>query len=332
MPKSTTPMPPAEPPPSALEAEALALQQALGGLLAAAARLAVAKGLPYAAAQDLMQQAVVEAASDAAAAAQPGLAPHRRVSRIATATGINRREVTRRVQAAAAAARGESPAAGDSATARRGRSLASEVYAHWRSQRPYLQQGRPRRLPRQGPEPSFESLAQEITRDVHPRSLLDELLRLKLARWDQADDHVELIAGDGYVPQGDRVRLLELLGDNVGDHLRAAVANVIHEDRAHFEQAVFADGLSTASLAGLRPLIAAQWQQLLATLVPHLEARIEADAAEATDPASGRVRIGLFSYHEAPVADAAAAQQTESQSERPPALPRRARRTRETPR
>jgi DNA-directed RNA polymerase specialized sigma24 family protein len=301
-PRARPPEPDTTTPAPAHEAEARALEQALAGLMDAAARLAVAKGLPYAAVQDLLQQAFVDAASAAAAEAAPGLAPHRRVSRIATATGINRREVTRRVQAraAAAAAAGDAngAAAGGDGTARRGRALASEVYAHWRSQAPYRgagRAGRPKVLPRVGPEPSFETLAQAITRDVHPRSLLDELLRLKLARWNEAEDTVELLGGDGFVPQGDRVKLLELLGDNVGDHLRAAVANVLHEDRRHFEQAVFATGLSGESLAGLRPLVAAQWAALLQTLVPHLEARIEADAPQKP---RGRVRIGLFSYHE----------------------------------
>jgi hypothetical protein len=303
MPTSNPPRPPTPGPP-ALEAEAHALRQALAGLMDAAARLAVAKGLPYAGVQDLLQQAFVDAASAAAAEAAPNLAPHRRVSRVATATGINRREVTRRMQAERAAAGLVATAAPPdlaNATARRGRSLASEVYAHWRSQPPYRgggRNGRPRVLPRQGPEPSFETLAQTITRDVHPRSLLDELLRLKLARWDETADTVALIEDDGFVPQGDRTRLLELLGDNVGDHLRAAVDNVVHEDRRHFEQAVFADGLSAESLAGVRPLVAAQWKALLETLVPHLEARIEHDAAVSAPPPQGRLRIGLFSYHE----------------------------------
>ena len=56
------------------------------------------------------------------------------------------------------------------------------VFAHWRSDKRYRKRGgAPRTLPRVGPAPSFESLAQEVTRDVHPRALLEELLRLKLA-------------------------------------------------------------------------------------------------------------------------------------------------------
>ena len=110
---------------------------------------------------------------------------------------------------------------------------------------------------------------------MHPRSLLDELCRLGMARWDAAADTVAL-AQDAFVPHGDRVRLLGLLGDNVGDHFRAAVDNVLSDDRLHFEQALFADGLSLESVQSIRPLVREQWQTLLATLVPTLEARIEA--------------------------------------------------------
>ncbi len=289
-------------PTSGASSEEQALQQALGGLMASVARLAVARGLPYAAVEEMLKIAFVQAAGRA----HPGLAAHRKVSRISTATGINRREVSRLTQPQAA------PRA-----APRGRSLASEVFAHWRTQRPYRDRaGQPRVLPRQGPAPSFEALAQEVTRDVHPRSLLDELCRLGLATWDSATDRVAL-ARDAFVPQGDRVRLLGLLGDNVGDHLSAAVDNVLGDDRMHFEQAVFADGLSLASVESIRPAVRAQWQALLAALVPALEARVEADAA--VPPAEQRrLRVGLFTYQEGAAAAAPAADPV------PAARPRRA--------
>ncbi len=282
---ATTPTDAADPGP-----ETQALQQALGRLFASVAQLAVARGLPFASVDGMLKQAFVDAAS----AAHPALAPHRRVSRIATATGINRREVTRLTQ----------PARARGAVAGRARSLASEVFAHWRTQPPYCgEYGEPRRLPRQGPAPSFEALAHEITRDVHPRSLLEELARLGLAELDAASDTVGLVR-DAYVPSGDRVRMLGFLGDNVGDHLQAAVENVLVSDRTHFEQAVFADGLSPESIAALRPLIAAQWQAVLAAMVPQLEARIAADASRGP-AAAGRVRVGLYSFQaSSPAADA----------------------------
>lgn len=269
--------------------ELRALHAALAQLLEPVARLAVARGLPYAATQELLKQAFVEAAS----AAHPGLAAHRKVSRIATTTGINRREVTRltapATQRAGAAGAKRPPA----------RSAASELLVHWRTHSEWCDaQGQPRVLPRLGPAPSFEALAQAITRDVHPRSLLDELCRLGLARIDEAADTVSLL-GDAFVPSGDRVRMLGFLADNVGDHLRAAVDNVLATGRPpHLEQALFAEGLTAASLEALRPLLREQWSTLRHALVPALEARIEADAG-APGPRA-RVRLGLYAYHEVP--------------------------------
>ena len=263
--------------------EQQALHEALAGLMASVAQLGVAQGLPYAAVEEMLRLAFVQAA----ARAHPGLPEHRKVSRISTTTGINRREVTRLV---AQQARPEA--------APRSRSLPSEVFAHWRTQSPYRgADGEPVTLPRLGAAPSFETLAQAVTRDVHPRSLLEELVRLGLARWDAATDRVNL-QRQTFVAPGDKVRQFGYLGDNVGDHLRAAVHNVLAVGEGpHFEQAVFADGLSAASIAAVWPTVQAQWQTLLAALVPALESRVEADAQE-TPPPQGRLRVGLYTYHE----------------------------------
>lgn len=266
-----------------------ALTDALAGLLASVGRLAVGRGLPYAVAEELLRQAFVQAASDA----HPGLPEHRKVSRISATTGINRREVTRLVQQRAdAAAGGPTPAP---------RSPASQVFAHWRTAPEWRDgEGRPRVLPRLGPAPSFETLAQDVTRDVHPRSLLDELVRLQLATWDEAADTVTLVR-ETFTAPGDVVRQLGYLGANVGDHLGAAVANVLGgreraHPREHFEQAISATGLSQDSIDAVHPVVQAHWQQLLKALVPLLEARVAAD--ETLDPPpQGRVRVGLFSFH-----------------------------------
>ena len=246
---------------AAPDAEAQALLDALRAVLAPLAQLAVGRGLPYAALEQAMKQAVVRAA----AAAHPQLAAHRSVSRISTATGINRREVTRLVQA-------------DAAAPRQARSLASALFAHWLSDPAYLDtDGAARVLPRLGAAPSFETLAQAVTRDVHPRSLLDELLRLKLATLDEEAATVTL-RRSGFVPRGDRTRMLGFLADNVGDHLRAAVDNLSADGSRHFEQAVFADGLSADSVRRMRALVGPQWKALLETLVPALEQSVRADA------------------------------------------------------
>jgi hypothetical protein len=256
-----------------------ALPQALECLMAPLARLCLARGLTFAAAAELLKRAYV----DAARAAQPGAAGSRDISRVSTATGLTRREVTRITHDVTA------PAAIR-------RSPATQVFTKWLGS-PGLHDadGRPTPLKRQGSAPSFEALAQSVTRDVHPRSLLEELCRLGLARLDDTSDTVSLVR-DAFVPGEDQTRMLGFLGHNVGDHLSAAVSNVLAQGEPHFEQAIFADELSAQSIPEVRALVRTQWKAMLATLVPRIEALIEEDGKTGRR-ADQRLRIGLYGYH-----------------------------------
>jgi hypothetical protein len=258
-----------------------ALMAALRRVIEPLAELSVQRGLPYATVEELVRRAFVGAAD----AAHPGLLPHRKVSRITITTGINRREVARLLAVTRdARAAQQLPS----------RSVASEVFAHWVSDTRYRdRRGEPRMLRRQGRAPSFDSLARLVTRDVHPRSLLDELVRLQLAVHDTEHDTVALVR-DGFVPRGDRVRMLQFLGANVGDHSAGAVANVLADGVCHFEQAVFADRLTGASVREVWAEIGSLWKGLLAALVPLLEQKVERDGD--AEGATQRVRIGLYTF------------------------------------
>lgn len=256
------------------------LLTAFRSVLRPLARLAVATGLPYARIDEVLRQVLVEAAS----AAHPGLPPERRVSRISTTLGLNRREVTRLHRATEA----PPPAPPSHAT---------RLFLKWHSDARFRDaDGLLLGLPRQGSGLSFEKLAHEITRDVHPRSLLGELCRLGLARHDEERDTVELIV-EAFVPRGDGARMLGFLGANVGDHFEAAVSNVLGDGREHFEQAIFADELSAESIEGFRDTITRLWQALRLAAVPALESLIALDRS-AGRTQDQRIRIGLFSWNE----------------------------------
>jgi len=262
-----------------------ALTGAIALLLGPLARLAVARGLTFPAIKELLKQEFVRAARDA----QPGSGA-RDVSRVATATGLTRREVTR-------LSAQQPPALADRP------SPATQLFTRWQADRKLRdRRGKPRVLPRHGPAPSFEALALSITRDVHPRSLLDQLVRLGLAAHDTKTDTVRLLE-EAFVPRDDQARMVGFLGQNVGDHLAAGVANVLGDERRHFEQAVFADELSDASIAAAKKLVNSQWRALMAALVPELQDLVQADrAATERDPAyhaDRRLRIGLYSYDDA---------------------------------
>lgn len=250
-------------------------------LLLPLARLCLARGITFATAEELFKRAFVQEAKGL----QPGMPEHGMVSRIATATGINRREVTRLTGLKELNRAGRQP-------------VAAEIFARWISD-PFLrgEEGTPLPLKRLGEAPSFEALAQSITRDVHHRSILDELIRLGLVVYDEKLDLVTLVRHD-FVPQEDVRQMFGFLSDNVGDHLDAAVANVLCGGASHLEQAVFADELSARSVEALQPRIRGHWKALHDDLVPVITALIEADR-KAGRPQDQRMRIGLYSFSEA---------------------------------
>lgn len=264
-----------------------ALLDVANALLLPLARLAVARGVHFSAIEERLKQAFVQAAREA----NPGGLPHRQVSRISTTTGINRREVTRLVNA-------------DLRPARPRRSLAGEVYAHWLTSPVYRnRQGQALALPRQGPRPSFETLAREITSDVHPRSLLAEMLRLGYATQSADGDTLQAVQ-DALVPKGNLPRALRILGDNVGNHLTAAVTNVLGEAPTFFEKAIVASGVPDAELETARKLVEAQWRLAFDSLVPALQRLIQAEAPAGDAPAGDapavthRLLIGLYQHHQ----------------------------------
>jgi hypothetical protein len=262
--------------------ETQALMDAIGAVLGPLARLAVARGVRFSDLEERMKQAFVQAARDA----HPGGLPHRQVSRISITTGINRREVTRLVKTA------------NEPTAQQ-LSLAMRAYFRW-STDPDFQDadGQALALKRQGESGSFEAMASRVTRDVHPRSLLEDMVRLKIAVWDAEADIVTL-SNDAFVPNDDVAHLLEFLGANVGDHLRAAVENVSGVQPRHFEQSIRGTGMATASMHSMRPLLEQQWKAMTRKLVPELQRRIDADGQAGPEPA-GEVRIGLYMYSHTP--------------------------------
>src|SRR5882672_8774487 len=263
------------------------LLTAAQSLLEPLVQLLVARGMPFATVEELLKRVFVHAARRVSTTT----ATPRRVSRISTVTGLHRREVSRLLRAR-----------GPAMPTRR--SPATQVFTRWVAE-PSLKDasGRPIPLPRRGPAPSFEELARSVTQDVHPRSLLDELCRLGLARVEGEMVH---IVRERFVPKSDSDRMLDFLASNVGDHLRAAVGNVLSDAPEHLEQAVFADELSPASVAEFRQSMRSQWQALLTASVPLLHRLIEDDRA-ARRPQDRRVRIGMYMFSDAMTAPTGAA-------------------------
>jgi hypothetical protein len=264
--------------PDALPSEHEATLAAVASVLAPLAKLCIGKGIPIQAVEAMTRKAFVMEAAQVLGAGNPD----RAISRISTVTGLTRREVTRLCQSETLAL----PPT---------RSHANMVLTRWISHPEYTgSDGKPRPLARTGDGASFDGLARGVTQDVHPRSILAELERLGLVEVSEDGSNVSLLTS-AFVAHGDWPRLMGFLGENVGDHLHAAVVNVLGSGNEHFEQSLLADELSAQAMVQVRELIARHWSEVLASLGPKLEALMAADKA-AGRPQDQQVRIGFFSW------------------------------------
>lgn len=150
------------------------------------------------------------------------------------------------------------------------------------------------RLPRSGPAPSFESLAREISSDVHPRTLLEELVRLGLVT---VEGEWVVLAAKSFTPEpGDR-KAMAIVTANAADHLNAAVHNLTSGPDARFlEQSVFASGLTEDAVMELAQLARSLWQPAFQTMVAEATRQYEAGRGSAEPKA--RMRFGVYYYQE----------------------------------
>lgn len=264
--------------PDGLQAEQDALLAVLKQLLGPLAKLCLAKGISIQAAEEMLRRAYVQAATEDCV----GLNPSRLTSRISTMTGLTRREVGR-LQSVDAPAQPPT------------RTVATDVLTYWASQSEYVnKKGMPIRIPRTGDAPSFEALAVCVTKDVHPKSVLADMVRLGLVTHNEKNDTVAVVDAI-FVPKSDWPQMVGFIGTNVGDHLQASVDNVLKGGSQHFEQALLADELSLESLEAAKSMITAQWRDVLTQLGPQLQALMDQDKALGRDQ-NQQLRIGLYSY------------------------------------
>ena len=249
----------------------MAVLEPLAGLL-------LSRQMSYAQAEDLLKAAFVQASARAFAA--QGKVPT--VSNLSVASGIRRPEVKRLLQ-------------NDVRPAAQQPSVAAQARLRWATDTAFLDAaGQPRRLPRSAPdgEPSFATLAALVSTDMHPRALLDDMLRIGAVEED--GDVVNLRQRD-YQPPPSEDELVRIAGANVGDHLSAALMNVLSAQPPLLERAIHADGLTQASARYGTELARQVWADVLGGLREKLQALSDNDAGAADNP--WRMRIGIYTYY-----------------------------------
>ncbi len=260
------------------------IQGALRRILRPLVRAMVAKDVPFPILADRLKEMYVEVATNDFRLGSKRMTD----SRISLLTGLQRKDIRAvRARLERADAEPNQPGAGP----------LPRVVARWLGVAAYLgPSGGPKRLPRVAQDgSSFESLVAEVSRDIHARTVLDEMVRLGLVEHDADDDCVQLVA-PGFVPSRGDVELLGYFGANLGEHAEAAVANLLAspEPGPFYERAVHYNQLSPAALEELDGLARRMQQEVLSKLSARALVLQQRDAGR--EGASGRFRCGAFIY------------------------------------
>lgn len=172
-------------------------------------------------------------------------------------------------------------------------SLASQVFTRWLTDARYRDRGgHPRSLARSGHRTSFESLARDISSDIHPRTVLEELIRLGLVT---LEGDTVVPAARAFVPSRKLDEMTALFAATTADHLAAGVHNLTTEEPRFLEQSIFATGLSKVSVDTLHETAREIWSQAFEKMMNEGRQCIGADG-DVQDP--HRMRFGLYYYSE----------------------------------
>lgn len=264
--------------------------QAAIAILRPLARLFIAHGVKYAAAEAVLKQAFLEAGENELKRANI----KSNISRVSVTTGLHRRDVKRLGELP----KEQLPDAGDQGSfGKSTRSLASEVYLRWSTDPAYQNASGSLPLRAQKGQISFETLARAASSDAHPRSMLEELRRLGLVRVDKENNCAELRSG-GFVPLYEQSELVGLLGENVSAHIETAVANVVDDGTRYLEQSICEDQLSDKAIEKISRLSRDIWGKASKRLVPALT---EARQTDQTEENNGyQLRVGMYLYTDLP--------------------------------
>lgn len=204
-------------------------------------RFLLAQGVSYPYLAELLKSVFVEVATQSDFSLK---GKRQTASRISLLTGVHRKDVKR-----LSAAHYESMLPPPNV------SLGAQLVARWLGEHYADADGHPlplARLASVGDGKSFEELVASVSKDIRSRAVLDEWLRLGVVRVDEKD-RVTLFV-EAFVPKKGFDEKVFYLGQNVGDHLAAAVSNTLGRAAPFLERSVYYDELSRESIEELKKL------------------------------------------------------------------------------
>ncbi len=257
--------------------------KALLKILKPLARIALQHSISYGPFSDVVKQAFVQAAYENFSLENR----KQTISRVAVLTGLTRK-VVKRIK--------EGTAAPSYQLARR-YNRAARVIAGWRRDPAFLTaRGEPADLPFAGKdeEASFSMLAKYYSGDIHPRTILDELLRVE-AITKLADGRIRL-QKEIYLPHNDQEMKLNILGTDVAHLINTIGHNLeVESFEAFVQRKVLYDNLPKENLSEVRQHVRLHAQHLTDHFDKYLS-ELDRDTNPNVE-GSGRYTTGVGIYY-----------------------------------
>ncbi len=254
----------------------VAVARAIAKVLRPLVRLAIKAGLKYADIDQLVREALFDEAQS-----QCNDQDRRNGSKLSMMTGMHRKEVALRL------------AAGTQTVTRNARayarSAAQDVFTKWA----YLSRLDPRRRSLPIADVSnrgvaFNKIARELVTDVHPRAVLDELLRLGLVVEENGRARMVAHAFTSKTSASDRVLFF---ADNARAFLSTCVENILDSRPNQLERAIWGEGMGLRDANRVHALAGKQWESARNALFEAISNAAKVD--EDVEPRF-RVRVGTY--------------------------------------
>ncbi|MEA3406247.1 MAG: DUF6502 family protein [Pseudomonadota bacterium] len=264
-----------------IDTQQTALFKTIKRILRPMVSLMLRQGITYTAFIDLVKATYVEVADKECVIE----GKRQTDSRISVLTGVHRKEVKRIRELE------EVPLEPKERKA----SLSAQLVSTWLGNPDYIDEnGKPLALKRvsEGKEVSFDSMVHLVTKDVHPRSILDEWLNQGMVKLDM--EGLVMLQESGYVPDEDFEEKLYFAGKNIGDHLSVVNHNLTGEAMPMLDRAVYYQGLSQDSVKTLEVFSRRASLELL-TEVNQMAGRLQAQD-KACEQACHSMHFGAYFY------------------------------------
>ncbi len=177
--------------------------------------------------------------------------------------------------------------------------IGAQLVAIWTTEPDFLDQsGEPAPLARypstaaEEGSVSFEALVTLVSKDIRPRAILDEWLRLGVVSINARDQ--VCLEVSAFVPAKGFDEKAYYLGKNIHDHMAAARSNVQSENPPFMERSVYYDNLSDDSVKELARLSESKGMELIALV--NKKARQLQQRDKKAHTTSERMNFGMYFY------------------------------------